>query len=73
MGAVLRLRQRVVHPTLAGLIYNPLPSLRTNGRREWSGVGALDCGFRRNDGWDMDSGLRRNDKRGDGMTVGGTE
>ena len=28
---VLRLREGVVRPTLGGRMYNPLPSLRTNG------------------------------------------
>ena len=30
-GGVLRLRERVAHPTDQGWMCNPLPSLRTNG------------------------------------------
>ena len=46
-GSVLRLRERVAHPTLGGRMCNPLPSLRTNGGEGMDGgrgvVGGGGC------------------------------
>ena len=45
---VLRLRQSVVHPALAGQTYNRLPALRTNGG---GGPGYVGSRLRGNDEW----------------------